>query len=88
MFSGQTSAQEAGKDEGGLSAEDEGGVLVLAWRDWALWRQGWLVLPVFSVIGSLIRGANEPGWRSGTPWWLPLPGACSPPKISWPSPSL
>lgn len=34
--SGQTSAQEAGKDEGGLSAEDEGGVLVLAWRDWAL----------------------------------------------------
>lgn len=36
MFSGQASAQEAGKDEGGLLAEDEGGVLVLAWRDWAL----------------------------------------------------
>lgn len=36
MYSGQTSAQEAGKGEGGLILEDEGGVLVLAQRDWTL----------------------------------------------------
>lgn len=75
---GQTPAQDAGEGEGGLLVEDEGGVLVLTRRDWALW----LLLPVFPIAGSLIKGTKE--WRE----WHCAGAGCSPLGIPWPSPSL